>query len=120
MIPKVCALCFQPFRFLAMTGSAQEAGSAQSRFVKCRSRGAVEDSFPLNGIELLLKRSPEYEQAAAALADVFSANGVWSHFYIACDSDPATGALCVGAPLIGLWREIPRSRHPSWRVYRFW
>jgi subtilase family serine protease len=32
-------------------------------------RGAVDDSFSLNGMELLLKRSPQHEEAAAALAD---------------------------------------------------
>jgi subtilase family serine protease len=32
-------------------------------------RGAVDESFPLEGIELLLKRSPEHEQEAATLAD---------------------------------------------------
>jgi len=32
-------------------------------------RGAVDDSFPLNGMQLQLRRSPEHEQAAEDLAD---------------------------------------------------
>jgi subtilase family serine protease len=32
-------------------------------------RGPVDDSFPLNGIQMQLRRSPEREQAAEALAD---------------------------------------------------
>jgi hypothetical protein len=32
-------------------------------------RGPVDDSFPLNGIQLLLRRSPEREKVAEALAD---------------------------------------------------
>ena len=32
-------------------------------------RGRVDDAFPLNGMQLLLRRSPEREQAAEALAD---------------------------------------------------
>jgi hypothetical protein len=32
---------------------------------------------------------------------MFAADGVWGHFYIYCNSDPALGAPCVGAP--GNW-----------------
>ena len=44
-------------------------GNTRPEATSANDRGAVDDSFPLNGIELLLKRSPEHEQAAAALAD---------------------------------------------------
>jgi subtilase family serine protease len=29
---------------------------------------------------------------------LFAADGVWNHAYVFCDSDPATGVPCVGAP----------------------
>jgi subtilase family serine protease len=29
---------------------------------------------------------------------LFSADGIWSHLYVFCDSDPTTGVACVGAP----------------------
>jgi subtilase family serine protease len=38
-------------------------------------RGPVDDSFPLNGIQLQLRRSPEREQAAEALADDLQRKG---------------------------------------------
>ena len=44
-------------------------GNTRPETIPANDRGAVDDSFPLNGIELLLKRSPEQEQAAAGLAD---------------------------------------------------
>ena len=44
-------------------------GNTRPEASAANDRGAVADSLPLNGIELLLKRSPEHEQAAATLAD---------------------------------------------------
>jgi hypothetical protein len=38
-------------------------------------RGAVDDSFPLNGMQPQLKRSPEHEAAAEALADELHRKG---------------------------------------------
>jgi len=38
-------------------------------------RGPVDDSFPLNGMQLLLKRSAEHEQAAEDLADELQRRG---------------------------------------------
>jgi subtilase family serine protease len=38
-------------------------------------RGAVDDSFPLNGMQLQLKRSPQHEAAAEALADELHKTG---------------------------------------------
>jgi pro-kumamolisin-like protein len=38
-------------------------------------RGPVDDSFPLNGMQLQLRRSPEREQAAESLADELQRNG---------------------------------------------
>lgn len=38
-------------------------------------RGPVDDSFPLDGMQLQLKRSPEREQAAEALADELERKG---------------------------------------------
>ena len=38
-------------------------------------RGAVDNSFPLNGMQLQLKRSPEHEAAAEALADELHRKG---------------------------------------------
>ena len=43
-------------------------------------RGPVDDSFPLNGMQLLLRRSPEREQAAEALADDLNRAGS-PHFH---------------------------------------
>ena len=40
-------------------------GEAQPEF----DRGPVDDAFPMNGMQLPLRRSPEREQAAEALAD---------------------------------------------------
>lgn len=36
---------------------------------------------------------------------MFSADGVWDHAYVFCNSDPSTGAPCVGAPDVtgGAW-----------------
>jgi subtilase family serine protease len=50
-------------------------GNTRPDAVPANDRGAVEDSFPMKGIELLLKRSPEHEQAAAALADELERRG---------------------------------------------
>jgi subtilase family serine protease len=50
-------------------------GNTRTDAVAANDRGAVEDSFPLKGIELLLRRSPEHEQAAAALADELERRG---------------------------------------------
>jgi len=30
---------------------------------------------------------------------LFAADGIWNHFYIYCDSDPADGTPCTGAPI---------------------
>jgi subtilase family serine protease len=38
-------------------------------------RGPLDDSFPLDGMQLQLKRSPEHEQAAEALADELERKG---------------------------------------------
>jgi subtilase family serine protease len=43
-------------------------------------RGPVDDSFPLDGMQLQLKRSPEHEQAAEALADELQRKGS-PHFH---------------------------------------
>ena len=43
-------------------------------------RGPVDDSFPLNGMQLQLKRSPDREQAAEALADELHRKGS-PHFH---------------------------------------
>jgi subtilase family serine protease len=55
-------------RFVLRGNTRPEANAANDR-------GAVDDSLPLNGMELLLKRSPENEQAAAALADELEQRG---------------------------------------------
>src|SRR5208282_2947821 len=38
-------------------------------------RGSVDDSFPLNGMQLQLRRSPEREQATEVLADELQRKG---------------------------------------------
>lgn len=43
-------------------------------------RGPVDDAFPMNGMQLLLRRSPEREQAAEALADDLNRAGS-AHFH---------------------------------------
>jgi subtilase family serine protease len=50
-------------------------GNTRPEAIPANDRGAVDDSFPLNGIELLLKRSPEHEQAAVTLADELQRRG---------------------------------------------
>jgi subtilase family serine protease len=45
------------------------SGNAPIHITPEVDRGAVDDSFPLNGIQLQLRRSPEREQAAETLAD---------------------------------------------------
>jgi subtilase family serine protease len=50
-------------------------GNTPPEAIAANDRGAVDDSFPMRGIELLLKRSPEHEQAAAALADELQRRG---------------------------------------------
>lgn len=50
-------------------------GNTRAEATSANDRGAVADSFPLNGMELLLKRSPQHEQAAAALADELQRHG---------------------------------------------
>jgi subtilase family serine protease len=50
-------------------------GNTRPDAIPANDRGAVDNSFPLNGIELLLKRSPEHEQGAAALADELQRRG---------------------------------------------
>lgn len=44
-------------------------GNTRPEAISANDRGPVDDSFTLSGMELLLKRSPEHEQAAADLAD---------------------------------------------------
>jgi subtilase family serine protease len=51
-------------------------GEARPEF----DRGPVDDAFPLNGMQLLLRRSPEREQAAEALADDLNRAGS-AHFH---------------------------------------
>jgi subtilase family serine protease len=51
--------------------SGNTRGEVRSEF----DRGPVDDSFPLDGMQLQLRRSPEREQAAEALADELQRNG---------------------------------------------
>lgn len=73
------AFCLTPITFAASAVPQIVAGIDESkRFVLAGNtrpearaefdRGAVPESFPLNGMQLLLKRSPEREQAAEALS----------------------------------------------------
>jgi subtilase family serine protease len=74
------SLCLTPNTFAALSAPQIVTGINESQRIvlygntrpEARAefdRGAVADSFPLNGMQLLLKRSAEREQAAEALAE---------------------------------------------------
>jgi len=65
-------------------------------------RGRVDDSFPLNGIQLQLRRSPERERAAEELADDLQRAGS-SRFHKWLHRPPVRGTV----------RRSPRKTSPE-------
>ncbi|MGA2593986.1 MAG: protease pro-enzyme activation domain-containing protein [Bryobacteraceae bacterium] len=76
-LPRAVPLIVEPIdesRRVVLTGNTR--GEARAEF----DRGPVDDAFPLNGMQLLLRRSPEREEAAEALADDLNRAGS-AHFH---------------------------------------
>jgi subtilase family serine protease len=99
VVPLIVAFIDETQRMVLRGNTRPEAVRAEF------DRGAVDDSFPLNGMQLQLKRAPEHEAAAEALADQLHQRGSpqFHHWLTASEYAERFGVAPEDIATIGAW-----------------